>query len=88
MSEPEGGGGDAPRKEPAWLTKLATVAAQAPANHQRYRNARLGSTGAANAGKRVTTWSCACGWSGSSQELKAGAGGVCCPACGGAPQAG
>ena len=28
-------------------------------------------------------WFCACGWEGSSQELKAGKNGLACPMCGG-----
>jgi hypothetical protein len=44
---------------------------------------RTGTLGAASEGKRVMAWSCACGWEGSSQELKAGRDGLACPVCGG-----
>jgi rubrerythrin len=74
-------------EEPAWLTRLAQAGSAASADKQR-RERRTGSLGAANEGKRVTSWVCKCGWTGSSQELKAGPSGVSCPVCGGAPEKG
>ena len=73
-------------KEPEWVTRLANVAARAPAGHRRHRDSKLGNTGAASEGKRLFLWRCACGWSGGSQELKAIASGVACPKCGSAPR--
>jgi hypothetical protein len=42
-----------------------------------------GTFGAASPGKTLMAWSCACGWQGTSRELKAGPGGLACPMCGG-----
>ncbi len=72
-------------KEPEWLTRLAQAGSSASANQQR-RARRVGSTGAASEGKRIMSWMCKCGWTGRAQELMAGPNGVCCPACGGAPE--
>ena len=72
-------------KEPEWLTRLAGAGASAQAQKQ-HRERRLGSTGAASEGKHLMNWACSCGWTGGSRELKAGPGGVSCPACGGAPR--
>jgi Methylpurine-DNA glycosylase (MPG) len=43
---------------------------------------RIGSLGAASEGKRLMAWSCACGWKGSSRDLKVGPDGLACPMCG------
>ena len=72
-------------KEPEWLTRLAQAGSEASAQKQR-RERRAGSLGAASEGKRLMSWTCTCGWTGTSQELKAGPSGVSCPACGGVPQ--
>jgi hypothetical protein len=58
------------------LSRVASVA-------QRMGQRPNGTFGAASEGKRLMTWSCACGWEGSSQELKAGPDGLACPMCGG-----
>ncbi len=92
MSAPDGDSEDGPPKEPvkdpAWITKLASLASKAPAGHKAYRDSRWGnSKGAASEGKRLVSWTCACGWTGPARDLKAGASGVTCPACGGVPHA-
>ncbi len=66
-------------KEPAWLTRLAQMGSTAE------RRTRRTSTGPASESKRIMSWRCNCGWTGSSQHLKAGLSGMLCPACGGAP---
>ena len=86
--DPEDGPQKDAVKDPAWVTKLASLASKAPAGHKAYRDSRWGnSKGAASEGKHLVAWTCACGWSGPARELKAGASGVCCPACGGTPHA-
>ncbi len=81
LSEPD----DSPTqagKPSALLQNLARIATHASGAHRTYQNARYGSSsGAASAGKRLTSWGCACGWSGAAQELKVGAGGLSCPSC-------
>ena len=81
MSEPD----DSPKeaaKPSALLQNLARIAAHASDAHRTYQNARYGgSSGAASAGKRLTVWTCGCGWSGPSQELKVSVGGLSCPSC-------
>jgi len=81
LSEPD----DSPKeaaKPSALLQNLARIAAHASGAHQTYQNARYGSSsGAASAGKRLTVWTCGCGWSGAAQELKVGAAGLSCPSC-------
>lgn len=72
-------------KEPAWLTRLAQAGSSATLQKQ-HREKRMGSSGAASEGKQLTAWTCGCGWSGSSRELKLAPSGICCPACGGSPQ--
>jgi hypothetical protein len=42
-----------------------------------------GTFGAASTVKTLMAWSCACGWQGTSRELKAGPEGLACPMCGG-----
>ena len=70
--------------EPAWLTKLAAAGMNAARDRQ-YRDRRLEAHhGAASEGRRLSVWACTCGWSGGMRDLKAGAGGLTCPACGGA----
>jgi hypothetical protein len=73
--EPE----DKPR-EPAWVTRLARlgIAAERVKGDKR----RQQSSGAASEGRRLVAWSCRCGWQGGAKDLKAGAGGLACPACG------
>jgi hypothetical protein len=76
---------DGPAKEPEWLTRLSGMAARAPNSHRKHRDAKWGSSsGAANKGQRLLSWSCTCGWTGAAQDLKPGAGGISCPACGSA----
>jgi len=71
-----------PAKPSALLQNLARIAAHASGAHRKYQNARYGSSsGAASAGKRLTVWTCGCGWSGPSQELKVSAAGLSCPSC-------
>ena len=81
LSEPD----DSPKqaaKPSALLQNLARIAAHASGAHRKYQNARYGSSsGAASAGKRLTVWTCGCGWSGPSQELKVSAAGLSCPSC-------
>jgi len=80
-SEPDDSPKDA-AKPSALLQNLARIAVQASGAHRTYQNARYGgSSGAASAGKRLTMWTCGCGWSGAAQELKVGAGGLSCPSC-------
>jgi len=76
MSGPDGDPDDGPPKEPvkdpAWITRLASLASKAPAGHKAYRDSRWGnSKGAASEGKRLVAWTCACGWTGPARELKA-----------------
>ena len=72
-----------PAKPSALLQNLAAIAARAPGGHKRYQDARYGnSSGAASEGKRLTSWRCACGWTGAAKELKVTAGGLSCPSCG------
>ena len=59
---------DEKKPEPKWISDLSRVASVA----QRMERKTKGTFGAANKGKRLTAWFCACGWEGSSQELKAG----------------
>ena len=81
MSEPD----DSPKetaRPSALLQNLARIAVQASGAHRTYQNARSGgSSGAASAGKRLTSWGCACGWSGAARELQVGAAGLSCPSC-------
>ena len=81
MSEPD----DSPKeaaKPSALLQNLARIAMHASGAHRTYQSARSGSSsGAASAGRRLTSWTCVCGWSGTAQELKVGAGGLSCPSC-------
>src|SRR3954463_7384033 len=72
--------------EPAWLTKLAAAGVNAARDRQ-YHDRRLGTHGAANKGRHLAVWGCACGSAGGMRELKAGGGGLTCPACGGARRA-
>jgi hypothetical protein len=66
----------------ALLQNLAAIAVQASGAHKTYREARYGSSlGAASAGKRLTSWSCTCGWAGTAKELTVKAGGLGCPSC-------
>jgi len=69
--------------EPEWITKLAAAGVNAARDRQ-YRDRRLGTHGAANEGRRLLAWGCACGWRGSGGELqlerKTAA--LACPACG------
>ncbi len=76
------GDGDKP-KEPAWLSNLASLGATAKAKQQRDARNR-GSTGAASAGHSVAGWSCRCGWSGGTKELKPDPAtfALTCPSCG------
>ena len=63
LSEPD----DSPKetaKPSALLQNLARIAMHASGAHRTYQNARYGSSsGAASAGKRLTVWTCGCGWS-------------------------
>jgi DNA polymerase V len=65
--------------EPKWISDLSRMASVA----QRMERRSKGTFGAANKGKRLKAWFCACGWEGSSQELKAGQNALSCPMCGG-----
>ena len=66
----------------ALLQNLAAIAVQASGAHKMYREARYSrSSGAASAGKRLTSWSCTCGWAGTAKELTVKAGGLGCPSC-------
>jgi hypothetical protein len=66
----------------ALLQNLAAIAAQASGAHKTDREARYNtSSGAASAGKRLTAWSCTCGWVGTAKELTVTAGGLGCPSC-------
>ena len=67
------------KPEPKWISDLSRMASVA----QRMERRSKGTFGAANKGKRLTAWFCACGWEGSSQELKAGQNALSCPMCGG-----
>src|SRR5215210_2116498 len=70
LSEPD----DSPKqaaKPSALLQNLARIATQASGAHRKYQNARYGSSlGSASAGKRLTVWTCGCGWTGAAQELR------------------
>jgi len=81
LSEPD----DSPKeaaKPSALLQNLARIATHASGAHRTYQSARSGSSsGAASAGKRLTSWGCACGWSGVAQELRVSAAGLSCPSC-------
>ena len=81
LSEPD----DSPKeiaKPSALLQNLARIAVQASGAHRTYQNARSGgSSGAASAGKRLTSWGCVCGWSGTAQQLRVSAAGLSCPSC-------
>ena len=70
---------DEKKPEPKWISDLARAASVA----QRREPRSSGTFGAATKGKRLTAWVCACGWEGSSQELKTGQNGLSCPMCGG-----
>jgi hypothetical protein len=71
--------GDAKPREPAWIGKLSRMGVTA----ERMQGKSKGTFGAANSGRRLFAWSCACGWQGTSRELKAGPDGLACPMCGG-----
>ena len=72
-------------KPSALLQNLAAIAAHASGAHRTYRDARHGSSsGPASAGKQLTSWGCACGWTGSAKELLVREGGLRCPSCDGA----
>jgi hypothetical protein len=65
--------------EPAWIGRLSRMGVTA----QRMQGKSRGTFGAASTGKQLFAWSCACGWEGTSRELKAGPDGLACPLCGG-----
>jgi hypothetical protein len=69
---------DEKKPELAWIGRLSHAATVATRMKQR----RIGSLGAASEGKRLMAWSCACGWKGSSRDLKVGPDGLACPMCG------
>ena len=71
---------DEKKPEPKWIGRLSRMAA---ASSRMERTPEGGTFGAANKGKRLTAWICACGWEGSSQELKTGQNGLSCPMCSG-----
>ncbi len=82
MSKPDPDAAEAGRPS-ALLQNLAVIAARDPRAHKRFKDARYGSSsGPASAGKRLTVWRCTCEWTGAAQELKLGAGRLCCPSCG------
>ena len=68
---------EAKKPEPAWIGNRMGRIAEA------LKGKSKGTFGAANAVKRLMAWSCACGWEGTSRELKAGPDGLACPLCGG-----
>ena len=70
---------DARKPEPRWIGRLSRMGVTA----ERMQGKSRGTFGAASAGKQLFAWSCACGWQGSSRELKAGSDGLACPLCGG-----
>ena len=73
-----------PARPSALLQNLAAIATRASGAHRKFQDARYGnSSGAASAGKRLTSWSCACGWTGAAQELRVSVGGLGCPSCDG-----
>jgi hypothetical protein len=71
--------GNEKKPEPKWISDLSRMASVA----QRMERRSKGTFGAANKGKGLRAWFCACGWEGSSQELKAGQNALSCPMCGG-----
>lgn len=70
-------------KEPAWVSKLASLGANAEARRDRDRKLR-GSTGAASEGKSLQAWACSCGWTGVVKDLKPDpkSWAPSCPSCG------
>jgi hypothetical protein len=65
--------------EPGWIGRASRMGATA----ERLQGKSRGTFGAASAGKTLMAWSCACGWQGTSRELRAGMDGLACPLCGG-----
>ena len=81
MSEPDQDT-KASARPSALLQNLAAIAAHASSAHRKYQDTRYGtSSGAASVGKRLTSWTCACGWTGAAKELKVSADGLNCPSC-------
>ena len=76
LSEPD----DIPKgtaRPSALLQNLARIAAHASGACRKDQ----GTLGAASAGKRLTSWTCTCGWAGAAKELRIGTGGLSCPSC-------
>jgi hypothetical protein len=65
--------------EPAWIDRLSRMGATA----ERMQGRSRGTFGAASKVKQLMAWSCACGWHGTSRDLKAERNGLACPLCGG-----
>ena len=66
-------------REPRWIGRLSRVGRVA----ESLRGKSKGTFGATSEGKWLMAWSCACGWQGTSRELKAGPEGLACPLCAG-----
>ena len=67
------------KPEPAWIGRLSRIGVAA----QRMQGKSRGTFGPASTVKQLMGWSCACGWHGTSRNLKAGPDGLACPTCGG-----
>jgi hypothetical protein len=68
------------KPEPAWIGRLSRRMGVAA---QRMQGKSRGTFGPASTVKQLMAWSCACGWQGTSRDLKARRDGLACPLCGG-----
>jgi hypothetical protein len=66
-------------REPRWIGRLSQMGRVA----ESLRGKSQDTFGAASPVKQLMAWSCACGWQGTSRNLKAGPDGLACPLCGG-----
>jgi hypothetical protein len=63
------------------LARLGHVAKE-EVQRRAWAKHQAGSAGAANEGRSLTGWTCACGWSGTMRDLKVVGSQPTCPSCG------
>ena len=57
-------------------------ATKAEAERRQWAKRQAGTTGAANEGRSIKLWLCACGWTGGVRDLQVVEGRPTCPSCG------
>jgi hypothetical protein len=66
-------------REPRWIRRLARMGRVA----ETFRGKSQDTFGPASTVKQLMAWSCACGWQGTSRDLKPRRDGLACPMCSG-----